>query len=301
MISENQNASHSAIDEKIIRKYNQPAPRYTSYPTALKFCTIDDEASREAMCLDAADDSPLSLYFHLPFCRSLCWFCGCTKIISTNQSLADIYIGYLEKEIALVRPHLGDERNVVQIHFGGGTPNFLDPEQIDRLGKAIRAAFDIDNKAEISVEIDPRTLTEDKVEAFLQFGVKRASIGVQDVNRNVQKAIHRIQFSDMNRQAIDWLRKAGIEELNVDLIYGLPNQSVDSFSETLKEVISYDPDRFALFSYAHVPWSQPAQKILEKRALPSAEEKDRHARLFGKPFSRRRISSYRNGSFHQAR
>ena len=273
MISENQTAGHSAIDESIVRKYNQPAPRYTSYPTALKFCTIDDDASREAMCLDAADDNPLSLYFHLPFCRSLCWFCGCTKIISTNQSLADSYIGYLEREIALVRPHLGDERNVVQIHFGGGTPNFLDPEQIDRLGKVIRGAFDIDNEAEISVEIDPRTLTEDKVEVFRQFGVNRASIGVQDVNPEVQTAIHRIQSSDMNRKAIDWLRKAGIEELNVDLIYGLPNQSVDSFSETLKEVVSYDPDRFALFSYAHVPWSKPAQKILEKRVLPSAEEK----------------------------
>ena len=125
MTNENQNAGHSAIDENVIHKYNRPAPRYTSYPTALKFCTIDDDESREAMCLDAADDNPMSLYFHLPFCRSLCWFCGCTKIISTNQSLADTYIGYLEKEIALVRPHLGDERNVVQIHFGGGTPNFL--------------------------------------------------------------------------------------------------------------------------------------------------------------------------------
>lgn len=273
MTSDIQSAGHPAINESVILKYNQPAPRYTSYPTALKFCTIDDDASREAMCLDAADDTPLSLYVHLPFCRSLCWFCGCTKIISTNQSLADTYLDYLEKEIALVRPHLGEERNVVQIHFGGGTPNFLDPKQINRLGQALRNAFDVDENAEISVEIDPRTLTEDKVAAFRQLGVNRASIGVQDVNPEVQIAIHRIQSSDMNRQSIEWLRNAGIKQLNVDLIYGLPNQSVDSFSDTLEEVIGYDPDRFALFSYAHVPWSQPAQKILEKRALPTADEK----------------------------
>ena len=225
------------------------------------------------MCLDAAYTAPLSLYFHLPFCRSLCWFCGCTKVISTNQSLADTYIDYLEKEIALVRPHLGENRNVVQIHFGGGTPNFLDPKQNNRLGTTIRRAFNVDTQAEITVEIDPRTLTEDKVAAFRQFGVNRPSIGAQDNNPEVQIAIHRIQSSDMNRQAIEWLRNAGIKQLNVDLIYGLPNQSVDSFSDTLEEVIGYDPDRFALLSYAHVPWSQPAQKILEKRVLPTADEK----------------------------
>jgi len=272
-MSDNQSAGHPAISESVISKYNQPAPRYTSYPTALKFCTIDDDASREAICLDAADDTPLSLYVHLPFCLSLCWFCGCTKIISTQQSIADTYLDYLEREIALVRPHLGKERKVVQIHFGGGTPNFLDPKQIKRLGKAIRGSFDIDEKAEISVEIDPRTLTEEKVAAFRQFGVNRTSIGVQDVNPDVQIAIHRIQSSDMNRQAIEWLRNAGIKQLNVDLIYGLPNQSVESFGDTLEEVIGYDPDRFALFSYANVLSSQPAQKILEKRVFPTVDEK----------------------------
>jgi len=261
------------LEGTLIRKYDQPVPRYTSYPTALKFCIIDDAESRHALCRDSEDSSPLSLYFHLPFCQSLCWFCGCTKIISTNTNLADLYIDYLEKEMDLVRPFLGPNRSVAQLHFGGGTPNFLTPSQMDRLSEAIHNRFDFREDAEISVELDPRTLTEAKVQSLKQLGVNRASIGVQDVNPEVQLAIHRIQSTDTNLNTINWLRSAGIEKLNIDLIYGLPLQTVDSFSKTLDEVIAYDPDRFALFSYAHVPWSKPAQKILEQSRLPSAEEK----------------------------
>ncbi len=262
-----------SVDSDLIRKYNQPVPRYTSYPTALKFCIIDDAESRHALCRDSEDDTPLSLYFHLPFCNSLCWFCGCTKIISTNSDLADVYIDYLEKEMDLVKPFLGSNRKVVQLHFGGGTPNFLTPQQLDRLNQAIHSRFDFYSDAEKSVELDPRTLTKEKVEALQRLGINRASIGVQDVNPEVQKAIHRIQSTETNLNTIKWLKECGINKLNIDLIYGLPCQTVDSFSRTLDEVIGYDPDRFALFSYAHVPWSKPAQKILEKSNLPSAEEK----------------------------
>ncbi len=273
MVQMNNSEPASSLATRLIAKYNQPVPRYTSYPTALKFCIVDDTASRDALCRETDDHAPLSLYFHLPFCARLCWFCGCTKIISTQSGLADTYLDYLELEVDLVRPGLGADRTVAQLHFGGGTPNFLTPEQIQRLSQIIHARFEFDPDAEISVEIDPRTLTEDKVQAFRALGVNRASMGVQDVNPAVQKAIHRIQPSDMNRRAIDWLRQSGIQNFNIDLIYGLPRQTPESFADTLDEVLSYDPDRFALFSYAHVPWSKPAQKILEQAELPSPEAK----------------------------
>ncbi len=273
MASNANKAQTPKVDSDLIKKYNQPVPRYTSYPTALKFCIIDDAESRHALCRDSEDDSPLSLYFHLPFCNSLCWFCGCTKIISTDSNLADVYIDYLEKEMDLVKPFLGKDRQVAQLHFGGGTPNFLTPQQLDRLTQAIHSRFDFASDAEKSVELDPRTLTQEKVEALQRLGVNRASIGVQDVNPEVQVAIHRIQSTKTNLDTIKWLKECGIDKLNIDLIYGLPCQTVESFSETLDEVIGYDPDRFALFSYAHVPWSKPAQKILERSSLPSAEEK----------------------------
>lgn len=266
-------ARKTSLNSELIHKYNQPAPRYTSYPTALKFCVVDDIESGKAMYMDAEDEGPFSLYFHLPFCRSLCWFCGCTKIISTDESLADKYIDYLEKEVALVRPSIQADRKAIQLHFGGGSPNFLTPKQIERLSDLIHSNFEFEADAEMSVELDPRTLTEEKVKSFQRMGINRASIGVQDVNAKVQKAVHRIQPTTMNYETIRWLNDAGIKELNVDLIYGLPYQTPKTFAKTLDEVIAYDPDRFALFSYAHVPWSVPAQKILEKSPLPSPDEK----------------------------
>ncbi|MEM9158879.1 MAG: oxygen-independent coproporphyrinogen III oxidase [Verrucomicrobiota bacterium] len=273
MIANPQAIGSSSIDSALVSKYNRPAPRYTSYPTALQFRVIDDPESQEAMYTDSESGGPLSLYFHLPFCKSLCWFCGCTKIISTDVCLADRYIDYLEKEIAMVRPKIASDRKAVQLHFGGGSPNFLIPEQIDRLSSLIHDHFEFEEGAEISVELDPRTLTKEKVDAFRRMGMNRASMGVQDLNPKVQEAIHRIQPSDMNRQAIAWLEEAGIHKLNIDLIYGLPRQTVESFSETLEEVLEYDPDRLAIFSYAHVPWSKPAQRILERNPMPNAQEK----------------------------
>lgn len=264
----------SNLDADLLQKYNRPIPRYTSYPTAMEFRTIDDASSRSAFLADSGEVAgPISLYAHLPFCASLCWFCGCTKIVSTDQSIADKYLDYLEKETDRTRPYLGDDREVVQLHFGGGSPNFLSPEQIDRLGEILHRRFDFAEKAEMSVEIDPRTLTEEKVKAFVRMGINRASLGIQDLDPDVQKAIHRIQPTEMNRQAIGWLREAGIDSLNVDLIYGLPGQTVESFERTLAEVLDYDPDRFAIFSYAHIPWSKFAQKILERSRIPKPSVK----------------------------
>ena len=262
------------LNAELIRKYNRPAPRYTSYPTALKFRTVDDAVSGEALLADLEDArGPLSLYFHLPYCRSLCWFCGCAKIITTQTGMADRYLDALEKEIALYRPLIRSGRKAVQLHFGGGTPNFLSVEQIDRLSSIIHGSFSFEAGAEMGVELDPRTLSKEQVAAFRRMGINRASIGVQDVNPQVQEAVHRIQPSDMNRRAIQWLRDAGVDSLNVDLIYGLPYQTEASFRETLAEVLTYDPDRLAVFSYAHVPWSKPAQKILERNPLPDADSK----------------------------
>lgn len=257
---------------ELIRKYNRPGPRYTSYPTAVQFEPITDPVPYLQEC--SASDSPLSLYIHLPFCESLCWFCACTTVITCSRDRADTYLDYLEREIDALLPHLkADQRPVNQLHLGGGSPSFLTPEQIDRLGNMLHQRFRFTNDAECSAELDPRTLTRDKVHAFAAHGFNRASVGVQDVHPEVQKAIHRIQPDSLNRECIEWIRGAGIAALNIDLIYGLPGQSVERFRDTLQAVVDYAPDRFAVFSYAHVPWVAPAQKILEKKNLPDPETK----------------------------
>ena len=260
-----------AVDIDLVRKHNRPGPRYTSYPTALQF----REDADTACLIDAArnETGPLSLYFHLPFCESLCWFCGCNKVITTDSSRADIYLDALEKETALFPSDALRERPVVQVHLGGGTPNFLHPAQIVRLGALLRKHFTIAEDAECSVELDPRPLTRDHVRAFRDIGMRRASFGIQDVNPAVQAAVHRIQPDECNDRAFEWLREEGFESVNVDLIYGLPGQTAASFAETLRRVLAYDPDRFAVFSYAHVPWMVPAQKILERGMLPDPGEK----------------------------
>ena len=257
---------------ELITKYNRPGPRYTSYPTALQFEPLEnpiplfEETSQST--------APLSLYFHLPFCESLCWFCACTTVITCNRDHADRYIDALEKEMDLTLPYLNlDNRKAIQLHFGGGSPSFLTEEQLDRLCTAIHKRFPIDPDAEVSAELDPRTLSEGKVKVLAKHGFNRASFGVQDVNPVVQKAVHRIQPDEMNRQCAEWVRSAGFKGLNVDLIYGLPHQTVESFRETLQTILSYDPDRLAVFSYAHVPWVAPAQKILERATLPDPETK----------------------------
>lgn len=255
----------------LITKYNQPGPRYTSYPTAPNFHQDVDKAALAEQT--ALEDSELSLYFHIPFCRSLCWFCGCTKIITQKQDRADAYLDLLEKEICHFLPRIRSGRQVRQLHFGGGTPNYLSPAQIKRFSDFLHRHFDFHPEAEISTELDPRTLTQEHITAFQELGVNRASIGVQDVKHEVQEAIHRIQTDEHNRNALQWLREASITSCNLDLIYGLPKQTPESFEQTLHHILDYAPDRLAVFSYAHVPWVSPAQKILEAKHLPSAEAK----------------------------
>ncbi|MCC6235415.1 MAG: oxygen-independent coproporphyrinogen III oxidase [Verrucomicrobiales bacterium] len=263
------------VDLDLIQKYNVPGPRYTSYPPATRFAESFTPADAAAE-LEAARAArpPLSLYFHIPFCETLCWFCGCTTVITLNHQQGDTYVECLEREMRQARPHLATDAAAVQLHWGGGSPTFLNPDQIRTLGHAIRRHFAFAPDLEASVEVDPRRLSEDHVAALREAGFNRASLGVQDFDPEVQVAVHRLQPRDLTAQAIRWLRDAGFTSLNLDLIYGLPGQTVDSFARTLDAVLELRPDRLAVFSYAHVPWIKPSQKIFEKRmALPSPETK----------------------------
>lgn len=261
----------SAQDLALIEKYNRPGPRYTSYPPANHF---RDYADYQPLLAGVeAGTAPLSLYFHLPFCETLCWFCGCHQITTLDRNRGDDYLDLLEKELAIFARHLPPGREAVQMHFGGGTPNFFKAAQIDRLAAMIDRHFSITADAEKSVELDPRRLSPEHIEAFARMGLTRASFGVQDSNPEVQKVIHREQPQAMNVAAIETLRANGFNSINVDLIYGLPLQTPESFAATLDEVLELKPERFAVFNYAHVPWMRPAQKLLERAGLPDAQTK----------------------------
>lgn len=265
------------LDLDLIRRHAIPGPRYTSYPAATQFTPAFDSAAAEAAILaDNRDASagPISLYLHLPFCESLCWYCGCNNFITRSRASADAYIADLEREIVLTVALTDRSRPVEQLHLGGGTPTFLTAGQLRRLAKIIRTHFNFTANAEISVEIDPRQLTQSQVDALAEFGVNRASLGVQDTDPEVQAAIHRVQPHALNAAAAAMLRAAGVTSVNLDLIYGLPLQNLASLARTLEDVLALHPERLSLFSYAHVPWLKPAQRIFEDRnQLPSPEQK----------------------------
>jgi len=262
------------VDLELVRKYNVAGPRYTSYPPATRFT---DAVTWEELSGKIEDNNraprDLSVYFHIPFCETLCWFCGCTTVITTQHDRGRDYIDTLGREVARLAPHLNRERKAVQLHFGGGSPTFLRPDEIRRLGEIIHAHFTFAPDIEASVEVDPRRLTREHLVALREIGFNRASMGVQDFNPRVQEAIHRIQPRAMTQQAMDWMRELGFGSLNLDLIYGLPHQTPATFHETLDTVLEMKPDRLAVFSYAHVPWLKPAQRILEEQILPTPESK----------------------------
>jgi oxygen-independent coproporphyrinogen III oxidase len=262
------------VDLDLVKKYNVAGPRYTSYPPATKFT---DAVSWEQLAVKLDENNrtarDLSVYFHIPFCETLCWFCGCTTVITLNHDKGRDYIDYLGREVAKMAEHLHPDRKAVQLHFGGGSPTFLRPDEIRRLGDLIHQHFTFSPDIEASVEVDPRRLTRDHMVALREVGFNRASMGVQDFNPLVQEAIHRIQPRAMTQQAIDWMRELGYGSINLDLIYGLPHQTPATFNETLDTVLEMKPDRLAVFSYAHVPWIKPSQKILEQKVLPTPESK----------------------------
>jgi oxygen-independent coproporphyrinogen III oxidase len=262
------------VNLDLVKKYNVAGPRYTSYPPATKFTDAlkwPDLAGKISANNETTRD--LSLYFHIPFCETLCWFCGCTTVITKDHAQGSPYLNYLEKEVAQMAARLNPKRKVVQLHWGGGSPTFLTPDEIRKLGDIIHKHFKFSGDIEAGVEIDPRRLTRDHIVALREAGFNRASLGVQDFDPQVQEAIHRIQPRDLTQQTLDWARELGFGSVNFDLIYGLPHQTTESFNHTLGTVLEMQPDRLAVFSYAHVPWVKPAQKILEQKILPTAEVK----------------------------
>ncbi|MFC1521238.1 oxygen-independent coproporphyrinogen III oxidase [Elusimicrobiota bacterium] len=262
------------VDLDLIRKYDVAGPRYTSYPTALQFTSnIDPLQIISALKTENSSQRDLSLYFHIPFCDSLCWFCACTSMPTKKQEKSAKYVLYLEKELDLMRDIINTKRKVAQMHFGGGSPNFLKPEEILKLGGSIRKRFDPREDAEVSIELDPRTLTQAHVSAIKSAGFNRASIGIQDIDNKVQKAINRIQPLDTIKKAVEMLRNSKINSINFDLVYGLPFQTLGTFENTLNEMIDLSPDRLAVFNCAYVPWIKPHQKMIKEDTLPSAQTK----------------------------
>ena len=263
------------VDLDLVRKYNVPGPRYTSFPPANHFREgVPWTEVEQRIRQNNQTERDLSLYFHIPFCETLCWFCGCTTVITLNHDKGRQYVETLGREVARMATLLNPRRQVVQLHWGGGSPTFLRPDEIRRLGQIIHQHFRLAPDVEAGVEVDPRRLTRDHLVALREVGFNRASMGVQDFDPRVQQAVHRIQPRELTEQVLGWMRELGFQSINLDLIYGLPHQTVESFNRTLDIVLELKPDRLAVFSYAHVPWIKPAQRILEKqRLLPTPETK----------------------------
>lgn len=264
------------IDIDLVKKYDRPGPRYTSYPTAPQFTesfTLDNYLS-EVKKTNIQENAPdLSLYFHIPFCDTLCYFCGCNMLISNNRERIANYVKYIKKEIDLLVKVIGNDRKVAQLHWGGGTPTHLMPEEIRDLVSYIYQNFKFVSKPENGCEIDPRELTFDHLIALKQGGFNRISMGVQDFNEKVQIAVNRIQPEDLTRKVVNWVRELEFESINLDLMYGLPFQTVTEFEKTVDTIIDISPDRIALFNYAHVPWMKKHMEIIKKEDLPTPEEK----------------------------
>ena len=260
---------------ELLTKYDRPGPRYTSYPTAVEFDeAFDNEAYRAQLVRAAAEPrSPLSLYVHLPFCEERCTFCGCTVVITRKREVAARYLDYLEREIDLVSRTLGGRRSVLQYHWGGGTPTYLSIDQIERLHGFVAERFEILRDAEVAVEVDPRVTSVAQLETLRRSGFNRLSMGVQDFTPDVQAAVNRVQSEASTRAILDEARRLGFVSINVDLIYGLPLQTRESFGRAVDAVIGMRPDRVAVYSYAHVPWIRAHQKRLPTDALPTGERK----------------------------
>jgi oxygen-independent coproporphyrinogen-3 oxidase len=254
-------------------------PRYTSYPTAPHFHAGVDRKVFERWLQELSADIPLSLYVHMPFCDTLCWFCGCHTTVINSHAPVVHYLGDLAAEIGLVAAALGSRRRVSHLHFGGGSPTIMASDDWRRLMELLRQKFEFLPGAEIAVEIDPRGLTDEMIATLAEIGVTRASIGVQDLDDAVQRAINRIQPFACTKSAVDRLRAAGIQGLNIDLVYGLPQQTEAGLSHTLDQVLTLEPDRLAVFGYAHVPHFKKHQNLIDERSLPDLEARARQFEL----------------------
>ncbi|EOD78980.1 coproporphyrinogen III oxidase [Grimontia sp. AD028] len=258
-------------DQALIEKYNYSGPRYTSYPTALEFHEVFTAAEFDMACTQYPDRN-LSLYVHIPFCHTLCYYCGCNKVITRHAHKADQYLDALELEIRQ-RAYLLRDRNVTQLHWGGGTPTFLTKEQISRLMSLLREEFRLNADAEISIEVDPREIELDMLDHLRSEGFNRLSIGVQDFDKTVQKAVNREQDEDFIKAMVVRAKELGFRSTNLDLIYGLPHQDSATFAKTLEQVLTMQPGRLSVFNYAHLPQLFAAQRKIKEDDLPSPQEK----------------------------
>ncbi len=264
-----------SISKEFLDKYNRPGPRYTSYPTAPVWQENFGPEDLVAVFAEAeATRTPVSLYMHIPFCESLCLFCACNVVIHKDKSVAPPYLHMLKREIECVARHVSRERRVIQFHWGGGTPTYLSPAQLQELFGYAQERFSFAPDAEIGVEIDPRVTSTEHVETLRRLGFNRLSMGVQDFDPKVQKTVHRIQPYEMTRDMVRASRALGFQSINLDLIYGLPYQTAASFAETVDQLLTLDPDRVAMFSYAHVPWMKKQQGSFQSH-LPEGMEKFR--------------------------
>ena len=274
------NRTTAQITAELLAKYDRPGPRYTSYPTAIEF----HEGFTPERYLEKLDEAartpgdPLSLYIHLPFCRERCSFCGCNVIITQKQGVADAYLDDLEREVALVARRLGKRTRVVQYHWGGGTPTYLNLDQMRRVWHMLADRFTFDPGAEIAIEVDPRVTTRRQAELLKELGFNRISMGVQDFDSDVQEAVNRYQTFNQTRDLHLYLRELGFESINFDFIYGLPHQTTESFRKTIELALELRPDRVACYSYAFVPWIKAHQKAIRLEDLPPREVK---LELFG--------------------
>jgi len=266
------------MQEALLQKYDRPVPRYTSYPTAPHFHAGVDEAVYRDWLAALPPEAPLSLYLHIPFCDTLCWFCGCHTRVVRDVAPLRSYVDLLLREMELLAGILGPGRRALShLHFGGGSPSLLPPTEIQRLAEGLWSHFRPATGAEIAVEIDPRGLDEATVAAFAKLGVNRASIGVQDLNPEVQEAINRVQPLEVVATATARLRAAGVQRINLDLMYGLPHQTVAGVMATIEALLGLRPDRIALFGYAHVPHMKRHQRLLPEEALPDGHERLRQS------------------------
>ena len=268
--------SELVIDPVLIRSHDVSGPRYTSYPTADRFVEAFGETELRQWLAKrniGGISQPLSVYVHLPFCDTLCYYCGCNKVVTRDHGRSSKYIKYLEKELSLVDPLLAGDRKICQLHWGGGTPTFLARDEMRELMGALDARFQRSTDFECSIEVDPRRVEPGTMAFLAGLGFNRVSVGVQDFEPAVQQAVHRVQSEEVTRRVIAEARASGFRSVNLDLIYGLPRQTLDSFNRTLDKVIALDPDRIALYSYAHLPKVFLPQRRISEAELPSAETK----------------------------
>jgi len=278
------------MESSILLKYDQRVPRYTSYPTAVQFTKAVGETEHTKWLGDVGRDEPVSLYVHVPFCEVLCWYCGCNTQVGRHTNTFENYTDLVCQEIDRIAASLGDRLEAAAIHWGGGTPSSIGTERMERIMKKLQEHFDFLPNIEISVEMDPRVLSPDDLAILTdKMGVNRTSIGVQDFDGEVQAAVNRLQPYDLVARTVDDLRKGGITDLNLDLMYGLPFQRQDKFGASADLAIGLSPERVTLFGYAHVPWMFSHQNLINEDDLPNAEER---LALFHEALGRLESSGY---------